>query len=1207
VRALAAFSIRNSVLVHLMIAGLLLVGAWSLIQLPRELMSEISFNWVFVRVDWPNAAPQEIEQQIALPVEEALDKVEGVSSVSIRCKEGYAFFSVKFEQVSDQEFARRYTELKDEVGAVTFPEEALDPFFLNFSSQDFVPMVSVVIHGQLPPAELFDLAEQVEDDVAAIDGIGKIEVGGVRDRQILVSVDPDALAGHGLSMAQIAGALQASNTNIPGGVLAVGPAEYLIRTVNQFSSIDDIGGVVLGLGGSGGLVRLEDVAEVVDTWEEATVLSRFDGQPSVNLSISKKAGGNSIQLIDQIQALVDGYNERLDDRVSLSVSGDSSIQIENMLSDLETNALFGMVLVVLVLWAFLGLRNALIVALGIPLAFLSTFIFMHATGETLNGNSLFGLVLVLGIIVDDAIVLTENAVRHRGMGKSRYDAIVDGVGEVALPVAAAILTTVAAFLPLMLMPGILGKFMRIIPVVVSMALVASLVEALVSMPCHIYEWGEQDEEALEKRSSWFEAFVRPYVAALTPLVSARIPRLSRLEGTQRTGARIFGWVMGGLPTLLAPTLLGAAAGWASAGASGPPGSPGTEATLNAAVLGACGGLASALLLLAILSAVLRRDFLGNHGVQLANLAGLLATGLLFFAGAPALMFAIFGPAGAVVGGLVPIVVVGVLGAMLLARGALGALLRDGWLRMRNLRWTIFAAVYLGMIPLAVAIASSVDLDLFSGDEIPQFFVRVRLPEGTALAETDRVIREMERLSRDTIPADELQSITANSGLLMTDAEWFIKRNVGQLIIDLTQPQERERTVQDIVATLRPVLARVPGPDSVEIVATNSGPPAGADVELKIQGDDLERLVQVVKVAEEEMRLVPGVEDIRDDWVLGKTELRVTVDAQQAALHGVAERDVGLALRAAFDGLEATRFRDGDEDVPVLVRYADASRHDLSWIERTRVPSQLGGMVPLADVARVQTTQAVDAIRRYKGSRTVTITASVDAAQTTSVAATQAVRKRLADFAERFPGYRVDYSGEFEEFQKSLEALLSLGVLGMLLVYLILGAQFRSFLQPVIIIGFTFPGALLGSAIALLVTGTPLSMLTLYGVVALLGIVVNDSLVFISFINECRQRGLEVADAVLEAGRVRLRPIVLTTITTVFGLTPMALGLGGKSQAWGPLATTIVFGLIVATLTTLFVIPPVYRCFADLAEVWATAWRRLGMTNSTHEELAPAVP
>ena len=1182
-KALARFSINNSVLVHLLIAALLLVGTWSLIQLPRELMSEISFNWVFVRVDWPNAAPQEIEQQLAIPVEEALDKVDGISSVSTRAKEGYAFLSVKFEQISDDDFDTYYQELKDQVGAVRLPEEAEDPVFVAFSSQDFVPMVSVIIHGGLDKAELFELAERVEDDVAAIEGIGKIEVGGTQERQVWIEVDPDALAAHGLSLLHLGNALRGANQNVPGGVLSVGPSEYLLRTVSAFDTIEDIGDVVVSAGREGGLVRVRDVARIEDTWEKPTVLSRFEGEPSVSLSISKKAGGNSLELIAAIRAVTDNYNAQLGDRAKVSISGDTSIVIGNMLSDLQANALFGMMLVISVLWLFLGLRNALLTALGIPLAFLATFIFMHFAGASLNGNSLFGLVLVLGIIVDDAIVLVENTARHRGMGKQRFDAVVDGVAEVALPVLAAIATTVAAFLPLMLMPGILGKFMRVIPVVVSMALIASLAEALISLPCHIYEWGEQDADKLERRASWFNRVVGPYTRMLTWLVTAGVPRPHKLAGLQRFIARALGWGFGGLPTVVGSVVLGGAIGFALAGGD-------AELGQALAVKGATVGLLIMAGLVLIGSGILRRDLLGNHGLQIANLAGLGATFALFFAAVPALLFAIFGIPGAIVGVVGPALAGAVFVGMLAARGGLGPLLREGWARMRNLRWTVFAAVYLGMIPLAVGIGSTVDLDLFGGDEVPQIFVRARLPEGTSLEECHRVMLELERLADDAVPDAELLSITTSTGLLMTDAEWFIKSNVGQLIVDLVQPGDRERPIEAIVADLRTALAAVPGPDSLEILATNSGPPAGADVELKVQGDDYARLLEVVAVARGEMAKVEGVADIRDDWVLGKTELRVRVDAQEAGVLGVSESDIGLSLRAAFEGVEATTFRDGDSDVPVIVRYAEASRNDLSWIERSRVPTAAGGLVPLADIATIESTRAVDAIRRYKGSRTVTITASVDREVSTPVAATQAVRARLADFDKRFPGYRIDYSGEFEEFQKSMEALLGLGVLGMLLVYMILGTQFRSFLQPIIIIGFTFPGALLGSAIALLVTGTPLSMLTMYGVVALLGIVVNDSLVFISFMNAVRREGASVVHSIVEAGRVRLRPIVLTTVTTVFGLAPMALGLGGKSQAWGPLATTIVFGLIVATLTTLFVIPPVYRCFADLQEVVALGWK-----------------
>jgi len=1106
---LARFSIRNSVLVHLLVIALILCGSFSLIKLPRELMSEISFNWVFLRLDLPGAAAQETEQLLAVPVEGAIDGVQGIKSVSSRSKEGYAFFSIKFDNVDDATFYRHYQDLKDEVSKVALPEETEEPFWLNFSSQDFAPMVQVVVHGGLENRELFSVTEDLHDDIADIAGIGKIEVGGVQERQIWVEVDPDALSGYSLSLGQVSLALQKANVNVPGGILNVGASQYLLRTVNQFSAIQQIEQAVVGSSPSGGLVRVADIADVEDTFEDPRILSRFEGQPASTLSISKKAGENSIELIEAIRKVVEGYRTRLDGRAQVSISGDTSVQIRQMLNDLQSNALVGMVLVVGVLWIFLGLRNALITALGIPLAFLATFVFMRATGATLNGNSLFGLVLVLGIIVDDAIVLVENCARHRGLGKNRVDAIADGLSEVGIPVIAAILTTIAAFLPLMLMPGVMGRFMRIIPIVVSMALIASLIEALLSLPCHINEWGEQDPKNLERRMQRFSRFIQPYERLLRWLVDAEFAR-------------------------------------------------------------------------------------GGFLLRCANTCGLLITFLLFFGTVPLAMFAIFGSTGALLGTVLPGAGAVLIVGMLAIRKRLRPLVARLWANLGRVRFSVFAAVYLVMIPIAIAITASVDLDLFGGDEIPQFSVRVRLPEGTSLTETDRVMKEVERIARAEIPESELKSVTTYSGLLMTDKEWFIKSNVGGLVVDLAQPGERQRSISEIVSALRPKVAVVPGPDSMELVPVKGGPPTGGDVELKVQGPDLDRLIELCDVIEQDMLQVPGVHDVRSDWVIGKKELRVRVDGDRSALLGVSEADVGLALRSAFEGVEATRFQDNDEDVPVLVRYAKRYRNDLRWIERTQIPVATGGFVPFQDLAHVEPSRGVDAIRRYKGQRTITLSASVDRSVTTPVSATQAVQRQLEDFETRFPGYRIDYSGEFEEFQESLKALIYLGVFGLLLVYLVLGTQFRSFIQPMIIIGFTFPGALLGASLALLLTGTPLSISTLYGVVALLGIVVNDSLVYVSFMNDCRTRGAEASEAIVEAGRVRLRPIVLTTVTTVSGLLPMALGIGGKSVVWGPLASTIVCGLVFATATTLLVIPPVYRCFADLEESAKEASRALSL-------------
>lgn len=1127
-RWLPAFSIRNSVLVHMLVLGLVLTGTFAYSQLPRQLMSELAFNWVFIRVDYPGVPPDDLEQLIAIPVEEQVRNVDGVSSVTNRSKEGFTFFSVKFESLSDDEFDSAYQEVKDAVAVVRLPEEAKEPVWLNFSSADFVPMISLVLAGELPKDELFDVAERLEEEIEAIEGISKVDLGGVQERQIWVEVDPDLLHATGLTLDAVVRALGAANVSIPGGLITVGSSDYLLRTTNQFSAVTAIEDVVLDAHPGDGAITVGDVASVNDLWEEAKVRARYENDPAVTLTVAKKPAGNSLELTGQIRALAEDWNRKLDGTARIAVTGDSSKQIASMLGDLQLNALFGMVLVVLVLWVALGLRNALLTALGIPLAFLATFIFMWWSGASLDGNSLFGLVLVLGIIVDDAIVLVENTARHRGMGKDAKTAIIDGVSEVSVPVIAAILTTIAAFLPLMLMPGLMGKFMRVIPVVVSMALIASLVEVLVSLPAHLHDWGEKDNRSMKSRDAAVERIAGPYVRLLQYLTTARLPHPRDARGFLMNALTWF--------------------------------------------------------------------------VPAANLFAVGITALIFLALIPASLFVVFGSVGGVMGAFVPLLALGGLAAVALSRGQLFVTLADLFDRARHARFTILGAVYLGMVPLALGIGSQVDLDLFGGEEIPQFFVHVRLPEGTSLEQTDEVMSEMDRLARSTVPPENLVSVTTHAGFLMTETEWFFKANYGQLDIQLTEPKTRERTLDDIIAMLRPVVERVPGPDSVELVGVNSGPPAGGDVELKLQGPDLARLDQLSEVVRAELANVGGVEDIRDDYLLGKKELRVTVDPERAALYGVSESQVGQALRAAYDGVEATRYQDDGKDVPVLVRYPREARKNLDWLDRTMVPTMSGTLVPFREVANIDGGRSIDAVRRYQGERTITMTANVDKTKNTAINAVTETKNRLADFSERFPGYRIDYTGEFQEFQRSLEALGFLSVVGLLLVYMILGTQFGSFLQPIIIIGFTFPGAMFGSAVALLVTGTPLSILTMYGLVALLGIVVNDSLVFISFINAERARGLEVGDAILSAGRLRLRPILLTTVTTVFGLLPMALGLGGKSEVWAPLATTIAFGLVFATATTLLVIPPVYRVFADLLQLVGEALGR-----PSHDESAQPGP
>jgi multidrug efflux pump subunit AcrB len=1057
VSRLARFSVRNATVLHLMLVAVLIIGSVSLVRLPRELMSDIRFNWVFASAVYPGASAEEIELTLTLPMEEALQSIQGIESVETRSKEGFNFFNISFREMPDRVFEKRYRELKDALDKVELPDDAELTFVDVFSSGDFFPICQVVLHGDLDEAERNAVADDLEDDFRAVPGVADVQVGGLRERTVHVEVDPALLSATGVPINQVATALRLANTSIPGGTIETGEHSVLLRTAGEFRSLEAIGATVLGGDPTGGLVRVRDVARIVDGWEDERVLSRFNGKPAVTFSISKTGAGSSTAVVDGIREIAARYGAELGRRADITITGDTTVEIRDTLRVLIGNAGFGFALVVLVLWAALGIRNAVITAIGIPVTFLIAFIFMDASGQTLNGNALFGLVLVLGIIVDDAIVVLENIHRHQLLGKPLVKAVIDGTGEVVGPVTAAILTTVAAFIPLMLMPGIVGKFMRILPVVVTLTLLASLVEALVLVPAHITSFGNRDPGILLRRERWFDGLKALYERPLR------------------------------------------------------------------------------------------------------------------------------------------------------------------WITRRRVRVVTTVGVYLVVVPVSILITLLAGQDLWRTDEIPQAFVWIQMPETSSLQATDAVVREAERAC-SSLP--DLDGIIGNSGLMQTEAEWFINSAVGQIIIEFKRRRHREHSLSELVAMTRECSGGLIGPASVEVFLSKGGPPVGPDVEIKVQGDNWEQLTALVDLVAGHLRSLPGVYDVRDNFLPGKEELSVVVDEDRAALLGVDEVSVARALRAGFAGESPTVYREDDAEIDILVRYDPRARNDRDWVGRTRVPTRDGRLVPLDDVATVVAGQGLSAVRRFDYRRTITVSASLDRnarmskplarrgplskvsvkQKITPVFVTHSVRDYFDDVSARFPGYELDFTGQFQEFQDSFNALSALALVGAFFIYAILAAQFRSGLQPIIIMGFTFPGALLGSAMGLLISGNPFSITTMYALVGLLGIVVNDSLVMVSFINQRRAAGLSPLEACIEAGRVRMRPILLTTVTTVFGLLPMSVGLAGASPTWGPLASTVVWGLSFATMTTLFIIPPVYLTIEDLKKWWMKDRYRVDVVSREVREL-----
>ncbi len=1023
---LARFSIKNSVLINLIMIAVLVVGVYSFISLPRAANPEFSFNWVFITTIYPGTASEEIEQFITKPIEDEIENIEHIDLMTSTSSESVSLISVKFEQnISDNEFDKRYQDLRAAVDKVSLPDGAEDPDVQTIDSSFMYPMLNVVVSGELPEKQLKGIVDDLENAIQEIDGVGSINIAGVRDREIWVEVDQARMDSLNLTFPQIVAALSMQNVNIPGGTVKSGRSEYILRTLGQFEGIEEIKNVIVHSYPSGNQLRVKNIANVSDTYEPEKTRARLDGRQAMTLSVSRKREGNIISIVGEIKELLENYKaDKLPDGAYINTTIDMSVYTKDSLKKLQTNALFGIVFVLISLGIFLGKKNAFFIALGMPVTFMATFIFMKITGRSLNGTSLFGLVLVLGMVVDHAIVITENIFRHMQMGKSVNRAVIDGMREVTAPVLSATATTAAAFLPLMLMPGIIGAFLKVVPIVVTMALVASLIEALVILPSHIAEWS----------------------------------RPKKRQGDKDTGRR-------------------------------------GDRKTNGKWFRKCVSIYTH-----ILKSILRRRYWAVAGVLVCVVAGA------------------------------------------------------------------------AMIPL-------VGVNMYGDDDLGFFYARIWMPPGTKLAETDRALKQIERVAM-TLPEEELEAVIVNVGMVEEHDGVRTGSNLGQILIDLTEATERKRSVFEIVADLRTRCQSIAGFERIEFANVDSGPPTGKAVEVKVKGKRFDQLEAISKELQGVLSQLPGVYDIGDDFSPGKAELRVRLDEDRARLHGLNVMQVAGIVRTAVYGATATVYRDGDEEVDVVVKFQNASSMSIEDIEDMKIATPMGTHIPLREVAHLELTRGYSNIHRFEGERAVTVSAEVDESVNEAVAVNRILTNRFKDISQRYPGYRLDFRGQFAEFNEAFSSLGRLFVLAVFIMYILLGAQFKSFAQPLIIL-FTVPFAFIGAMLGLIISGNSFGIVTLFGMVALAGIVVNDSIVLVDFINMRRHAGVHKWRAIIEGGRLRMRPILLTSITTIAGLLPMAIGLGGQSAMWTPMANTIIWGLAMATLLTLFIIPALYAIVDDL--------------------------
>ncbi len=1014
--------IRNHPFANITFAVVILVGLAGYLLMPREQDPEINFNWVDITTVLPGASAEDVEKQVTVPLEEAIKNVQDIRFVLSASRENISNILVRFREIDTRTFDKRINDLNREIqnkAKSELPVEAKDPRTMEITTSNGFPTAMVLLTGRADDEVLRSIAYQVKLDIERIAGVDRVYALGQHDPELLVEFSPHALVARGANGSDVADAVSGAFRDTFAGRRKTQGEEWLVRVIGQDADPAVLARIAVSpLGNAREQFPLDTVATVSRARAKASQLVTRDGQPAVLFSITKKSHTNTIELVEKLNAYIADKNPVLvASGVALSLADDQTLNTQRAIGIMESNAGIGLALVLAICWLFLGMRISILVAIGIPFSLAGTFALLYATGSTLNVSVLLGVVIALGMLVDDAVVVVEAIYYRLQRGQEVISASLDAMREVFAPVTSSVATTLAAFLPLMLLPGIVGKFMFVIPFVVTLALLISLAEAYWMIPTH--------------------------VAALRP-------DFSHLNRIQRWRARL------------------------------------------------------------------------THDVRVKY-------------------------------------------AQLVI-----------YVMRRPLRFAAVAVLAVAGAGAAVA-TGVVRIQFFAFDPLRIFYVNVDMPAGAPIEATLERIQGLEKEVKKHLDPANVRAITATAGVKFTDTEPIFGDAYGQVVVTLQPRGEDRREAPEIVEALRKDVLAVPGPGKITFTVLSGGPPATKPIRVRVRNDDYAKLRAAADAVERIVAAIPGAKDVTDDDLPGRPQLVLRLDREAVRAAGLTAAQVARLVRLAVDGEIAAVMRDAGEKIEVRVRARRETAADVAAILEMPVALPGGGTTTLGQLVTEETRLGKGVIRHYNLRRSITVEADLDKKVIDTVAANRAIERGWDEVKTRYPSTSLDFSGELDDIQESLDAMQFLFMLGVGLIYLILAAQFRSYWQPLMIL-VTVPLAFTGVVFGLLISGNPLSLYTLYGVIALTGIAVNSAIVLIDAANRRLAAGMSVLHAIVYAARRRVIPILLTSTTTIGGLLSLAVGLGGKSLLWGPVASAIVWGLSVSTLLTLFVVPLVYWTF-----------------------------
>lgn len=1039
-RGLIAGGVRNPVLVNLLMVCMVVGGFLSARGMVREAYPEFALDLVTVEVLYPGASAKDVERAVCTPIEEVLQGIPGVQEISSSAHENFGTVWVSLHHnVTDVQMI--LDEVKDRVEQIrTFPPDVEKPIIHKSVIRS--PVINVAIHGDISERSLKRLAQDVQDDFDAMPAVSQISLSGVRDDEIIIELSEEALSAYNLSIAHVMAVVAKSTLDLPAGVIRTADEEFTLRVTGQRFAAREYEDLVV-LEHRDTIVRLGDIASIREGFAEEVVRGRFNGEPAVVVQVFKTPEEDATAIAAAVRDYVEKRQAFLPDRLKMAVWADASREIDQRIAMLVENGAWGIGLVFVTLLLFIDMRTAFWVGVGIPVSFGGALIIMHAYGQTLNLISLFSLIMVTGIIVDDAIVIAESIHARRRAGDDPSLAAVNGAHRVALPVLGASLTTVAAFMPLLYVVGVMGRLIHVLPVVVIAAIVASAIEAFGILPSHLTRREAVGVKTGPRAPGRFRRAVDGGIARF-------------IEGAYRPLYRL-------------------------------------AMCYRVVTVAAAGGMF------------------------------LLIVGL-------------------VAGGRAPFV-------------------------------------------------------LLPRENVNVLRTRIRFPEGTPATVTERAIGRVEqaalKLNDDPqlVPAAKGDLVRQRYSILGEFADFMSIRgnNLCEVRIELMPAEDRRLPDEVIIDRWREHIGVIDDATQV-IVGRQPVGPMEDPLEIRLLGYDLEDLSEASQRIQTKLAEFEGLHDIRDDLIPGKRELHVTLKPHARAL-GLTLDDVAKQLRYGFYGGEALRLQRGRDLVKVRVRLPAEERRSITDLERIRIKTPRGGEVPFLEVADVAWARGYAFIMHQDGKRRVRVVADVDDRRANAEQVLQSLEagflgEVVADYDDMI--YR--FGGNRERMTESLDSLVAGFIMAVVVIYAVLAGMLRSYAQPVVILA-AVPLGLIGVVAGHSLLGFDLTIMSLFGAVALSGVVVNDSLVLLDGVNVHIREGSGVRDSIHRAGEDRFRAVTLTSLTTVAGLLPILLERSSQAQAVKPMAVALSFGLIFSTVLTLFVVPALYLLLNDVRRF--AHWLRYG--------------